>query len=32
MDHVKKNNKISEMPLLSNEEFKSAIEILTKGT
>jgi aryl-alcohol dehydrogenase-like predicted oxidoreductase len=32
MDHVKKNNKISEMPPLSNEEFKSAIEILTKGT
>jgi aryl-alcohol dehydrogenase-like predicted oxidoreductase len=31
MDHVKKNNKISEIPPLSEEEFKSAIELLTKG-
>jgi aryl-alcohol dehydrogenase-like predicted oxidoreductase len=31
MDHVKKNNKISEIRPLSEEEFKSAIEVLTKG-
>ena len=31
MDHVNKNNKISEIPPLSEEEFKLAIEVLTKG-
>ncbi|HEU5461788.1 MAG TPA: aldo/keto reductase [Nitrososphaeraceae archaeon] len=31
MDHVNNNNKISEIPPLSEEEFKLAIEILTKG-
>ena len=31
MDHVKKNNKISEIPPLSEEEFKLAIEVLAKG-
>jgi aryl-alcohol dehydrogenase-like predicted oxidoreductase len=31
MDHVKKNNKISEIRPLSEEEFKSAIEVLAKG-
>jgi aryl-alcohol dehydrogenase-like predicted oxidoreductase len=31
MDHVNNNNKISEIPPLSEEEFKLAIEVLTKG-
>ncbi|HEY6588871.1 MAG TPA: aldo/keto reductase, partial [Nitrososphaeraceae archaeon] len=31
MDHVNKNNKISEIPPLSEEEFNLAIEILSKG-
>jgi aryl-alcohol dehydrogenase-like predicted oxidoreductase len=31
MDHVNNNNKISEVPPLSEEEFKLAIEVLTKG-
>lgn len=31
MDHVNKNNKISEIPPLSEDEFKLAIEVLTKG-
>ena len=31
MDHVNKNNKISEIPPLSEEEFKLANEVLTKG-
>lgn len=31
MDHVNKNNKISEIPPLSEEEFNLAIEVLTKG-
>jgi aryl-alcohol dehydrogenase-like predicted oxidoreductase len=31
MEHVNKNNKISEIPPLSEEEFKLAIEVLTKG-
>jgi aryl-alcohol dehydrogenase-like predicted oxidoreductase len=31
MDHVNKNNKISEIPPLSEEEFNRAIEILSKG-
>jgi aryl-alcohol dehydrogenase-like predicted oxidoreductase len=31
MDHVSNNNKISEIPPLSEEEFKLAIEVLTKG-
>jgi aryl-alcohol dehydrogenase-like predicted oxidoreductase len=31
MDHVKKNNKISEIPPLSEEEFKLAIEVLARG-
>lgn len=31
MEHVNKNNKISEIPPLSEEEFKSAIKVLTKG-
>jgi aryl-alcohol dehydrogenase-like predicted oxidoreductase len=30
MDHVKKNNKISEIPPLNEEEFKLAIEVLTQ--
>ncbi|HEX7142741.1 MAG TPA: aldo/keto reductase [Nitrososphaeraceae archaeon] len=31
MDHVNKNNKISEIPPLNEEEFKLAIEVLTQG-
>jgi len=31
MDHVNNNNKISEVRPLSEEEFKLAIEVLTKG-
>ena len=31
MHHVSNNNKISEIPPLSEEEFKVAIEVLTKG-
>jgi aryl-alcohol dehydrogenase-like predicted oxidoreductase len=31
MEHVNKNNKISEIPPLSEEEFKAAIEMLAKG-
>ena len=31
IDHINKNNKISEIPPLNDEEFKSAIEILTRG-
>jgi aryl-alcohol dehydrogenase-like predicted oxidoreductase len=31
IDHINKNNKISEIPPLNDEEFKSAIEILNRG-